>query len=111
MEHAERIKEAKRTAVVIPLPPPSKKNGSKEELNKNTALVINYLKAQVYSQQIYRVVWSDWYAQIVKLQRLSRWKGIIGNKWKMLTHVVGSQEKLQEEQSPEREPSPGAVSP
>jgi len=29
----------------------------------------------------------------------------------MLTHVVGSQEKLQEEQSPEREPSPGAVSP
>lgn len=97
MEHAERIKEAKRTAVVIPLPPPSKKNGSKEELNKNTALVINYLKAQVYSQQIYRVVWSDWYPQTVKLKRLSHWKGMIGNKWKVLSHVIGSQEKLQEE--------------
>ena len=50
----------------------------------------------LYSQQIYGVVWSDWYPQIVKLEQLSCWKGTIRNKWKMFTHAVSSQEKLQE---------------
>jgi len=56
-------------------------------------------------------VGSDWYPQVIKPERLSCWKGIIRNKWKMLSHVTGSQEKLPEEQSPERDPSSVAVSP
>ena len=47
-----------------------------------------------------------------KAERLLPWKGIIRNKWKMLTYVVGSQEKkLQKELSPEKDPSSVAVSP
>jgi len=32
-----------------------------------------------------------------KAERLLPWKGIIRNKWKMLTSVVGTQEKLQKQ--------------
>jgi len=34
----------------------------------------------LYYQQIYRVVWLGWHPQIVQLERLSCWKGIIENK-------------------------------
>lgn len=40
------------------------------------------VSVSLYNQQIYRVMCLGWYLQIVYLERLSRWKGIIANKWK-----------------------------
>ena len=65
----------------------------------------------MYRQQIHRVMWSDWYPQIIKLEKLLHWKRIIGNKWKTITSVVGLEEKLQKKQSSERAPSLETVSP
>ena len=53
----------------------------------------------LYSQQVYRA------RKIITLE------GIIRNKWKMLTHVVGLQEKLHKEQPLERDPSPSGIQP
>jgi len=36
-----------------------------------------FSEQSLYNQQIYRVVWLGWYPQIVQLERLSHWKGII----------------------------------
>ena len=48
--------------------------------------------------------------RLVSTDSIAR-KIIIGNRQKMLTHIIGLQEKLQEEPSPEIDPSPVAVSP
>lgn len=48
--------------------------------------------------------------RLVSTDRIAR-EIISRNRWKIFTHVVGSQEKPQDEKSPGRDPSPGAVSP